>query len=200
MEKDPKKMKHIVIESDGDLISFFLPMLNKGFDVCITVGVGIKDFLCNQIGLTPDYLENRIQTLFVDGKAVDDFDDTRIRSGSVLALSGAMPGLAGATLRRGGFYGRMRGEISHSGNAAVEACNDGQVTVKLFNLILKEAGPLFLRYGIMIQGEDFYQRLCSAPDRLKTGCGSVEVDGKSIEPAMLSTMDWDGKPVFLRVR
>jgi len=200
MEKDPKPLRHLVIESDGDLISFFLPVLSKGFDVCITVGVSIKDFLCHQIGLTPDYLENRIQTLFVNGKALDDFDNTRIRSGSVLALSGAMPGLAGATLRRGGFYGRMRGEISHSENAAVEACNDGHVTVKLFNLILKEAGPLFLRYGILTQGEDISHRLCSAPDRLETGCRSVKVDGKSIEPAMLSTLDWHGKTVFLRVR
>lgn len=200
MEKREEKQIHLTIETDAELTAFFLPLLNKGFEVCATVGVSIKEFLCNQVGLSPDYLENRIQTLFADGKAVDDFSGMLIQPGSVLALSGAMPGLAGATLRRGGFYGRMRGEISHSEKAASTACGEGHVTVKLFNLILKESGPLFLKNGVLIQGEDFYQRLRSAPDRLKTGCRSVEVDGKAIDPALLSTMDWDGKSVFLRVR
>jgi hypothetical protein len=190
---------HLTIEADAELISLFIPLLNQGFEICAAVGVSIKEFLCNQIGLSPEYLENRIQTLFADGKAVDDFNDTLIRSGSVLALSGAMPGLAGATLRRGGFYGRMRSEISHRDKTASIACGQGYVTVKLFNLVLKEAGALFLKYGVMIRGEDFYHRLRSIPDRLKTGLRSVELDGKPIQTARLSTTEWDGATVFLRV-
>ena len=193
-----KTQMHLNIEADADLISFFLPLLNKGFDICITVGVSIRDFLCEQVGLSPDYLEDRIQTLFVDGKAVDDFAATVIKTGSVLALSGAMPGLAGATLRRGGFYGKMRGEISHTEKPDPNACGEGHVTVKLFNLILKEAGPLFLKKGVLIQGEDFSQRLSVKPDRLN-GCRSVELDGKPIDPAMLSDMDWDDVTIFLCV-
>ena len=196
---DNKTQIHLDIKGNPDLISFFLPLLNKGFDICITGGVSISDFLCEQVGLSPDYLEDRIQTLFVDGKAVDDFAATIIKTGSVLALSGAMPGLAGATLRRGGFYGKMRGEISYTEKTDPNACGEGQVTVKLFNLILKEAGPLFLKKGVLIQGEDFSQRLSVKPDRLKTGCRSVELDGKTIDPAMLSDMDWDDVTMFLCV-
>jgi hypothetical protein len=201
MEQNEKRLQpiHLTIGADPEIISFFLPLLNKGFEICATMGVTIQAFLCDQIGLSPDYLENRIQTLFADGKAVDDFGDTLIRSGSVLALSGAMPGLAGATLRRGGFYGRMRGEISHDENPAVNVCGEGQVRIKLFNLILKEAGPLFLKHGVIIDGEDFYHRLLRAPARFETGCRSAELDGKPVDPALLSTMDWDGKTVFLRV-
>ena len=194
-----KTQIHLNIEADADLISFFLPLLNKGFDICITGGVSIRDFLCEQVGLSPDYLEDRIQTLFVDGKAVDDFAATIIKTGSVLALSGAMPGLAGATLRRGGFYGKMRGEISHTEKAEPDVCGEGHVTVKLFNLILKEAGPLFLKKGVLIQGEDLYHRLNMAPDRL-CGCQSVLMDGQPIDPATLKDRDWNDADVFLQVR
>ena len=75
-----------------------------------------------------------LQTVFLDSQPVDDFDGTHIRDGSVLALSGAMPGLAGATLRRGGYYARMRGGITHEDSkpkaVRAEPC---VVTLKLFN-------------------------------------------------------------------
>jgi hypothetical protein len=189
---------HLDIKGNPEVVSFFLPLLNKGFGVCIDVGVSIRDFLCKQVGLSPDYLEDRIQTLFVDGKAVDDFASTVIKSDSVLALSGAMPGLAGATLRRGGFYGKMRGEISHTEKAESNACGQGQITVKLFNLIQKEAGPHFLKNGVLIQGEDFYHRLSMFPDRLD-GCESVQMDGRPIDASTLKDMDWNGTGLLLQV-
>ncbi len=198
-EKNGKKQIHLTIEADADVLSFFLPLLNHGFDVCITEGVSIKEFLCDQIGLHPDYLENRIQTLFVDGKAVDDFGGSPIQAGSVMALSGAMPGLAGATLRRGGFFGRMRGEISHPDKPISTTCGEGHVTVKLFNLILKEAGPLFLKHGVLIRGQDFYHRLSSAREDLKIRYQIVELDGISIAPETLPRMDWHALKVFFSV-
>ena len=189
---------HLDIKGNPEIVSLFLPLLNNRFDVCIDAGGSIRDFLCEQVGLSPDYLEDRIQTLFVDGKAVDDFDATVIKTGSVLALSGAMPGLAGATLRRGGFYGKMRGEISHTEKPDPNACGEGHVTVKLFNLILKEAGPFFLKKGVLIHGEDFYHRLHMFPDRLD-GCESVVMDGNSIDPATLKDRDWNDTELFLQV-
>ncbi|MFC1662292.1 hypothetical protein ACFL3S_12715, partial [Gemmatimonadota bacterium] len=83
--------------------------------------------------------------------------------GAVLALSGAMPGLVGATMRRGGYYSRMREGISHSGSDAAggtaageaeEADRGGEgnlVIVKLFNRPLADlaetlaARPLLVR-------------------------------------------------------
>lgn len=190
---------HLEIKASSEIVSFFLPLLNKGFNVCVEVGSNIKDLLCKQIGLSPDYLEDRIQTLFVDGKAVDDFAATVIKNGAVLALSGAMPGLAGATLRRGGFYGKMRGEISHGEEATPDACGEGHVTVKLFNLILKEAGPLFLGKGVLIHGEDFQHRLSMAPNRLND-CDNMVLDGRPVEPEDLKERDWNDADLFLVVR
>ena len=186
------------IKGSPETVSIFLPLLDKGFSVCVEVGSNVQDFLCKQIGLSPDYLEDRIQTLFVDGKAVDDFADTIINNGTVLALSGAMPGLAGATLRRGGFYGKMRGEISHSEDTAPDACGEGHVTVKLFNLILKETGPLFLSKGVVIQGEDLKHRLNMVPGRLDE-CESITLDGQQVDPAAVKEKDWNDSDVFLQV-
>lgn len=54
------------------------------------------------LGLPHFYVEERIQTLLLNGLAVDDPDTAVLESGARLALSAAMPGVLGATLRRGG--------------------------------------------------------------------------------------------------
>ena len=52
----------------------------------------------------------------------------------VLALSGAMPGLVGATMRRGGYYARMREGITHEETGKADGGGEqGFVVVKLFN-------------------------------------------------------------------
>ena len=184
----------------ADFIPSFYPLLGKGFQVCTELGLSIKEFLCRQIGLSPDYVENSIQTLFLDGKAVDTPDSAIIRDGSVLALSGAMPGLAGATLRRGGFYGGMRGEISHGGETFHTICGEGYLTVKLFNLILKQTGAKFLKNGILINGEDLNAILTAQSNRLHTKCRAAELDGKSIDPNTLTGIKWNGVTVFLQIQ
>jgi len=44
-------------------------------------------------GLDEDYVTQRISTIFLDGKPVDDIDTLLVRDGAVLSLSAAMPGL-----------------------------------------------------------------------------------------------------------
>ena len=65
------------------------------------------------LGLSPEYVDKRIQTLFLNGKAIDNPDTALLKEDSTLALSAAMPGLLGATLRKGSYYARMRNEISY---------------------------------------------------------------------------------------
>jgi len=70
--------------------------------ISATVGCSIKNLLCNQFDITPEYLSDRISTIFLNGKPVDDVESAIIKDNSILALSGAMPGLVGATFRKGG--------------------------------------------------------------------------------------------------
>jgi hypothetical protein len=104
---------------------------------------------------------------------VDDIDTACISNGSVLSLSGAMPGLAGATLRRGGQLASFRGSISCRSDGKSVSSQTGHVVVKLFNLLVKDLGPMFLKQGILVtkkqledflgnQSEKFWQSLTSA--------------------------------------
>ena len=143
-------------------IHFFYPLLRHGFMVETPVGCSVKTMLSNSLGMDDNYIEDRIKTIFLDAKPVDDINTACINDGSVLALSGAMPGLAGATLRRGGQLASFRGSISCRSDGKNASGQAGHVVVKLFNLLVNDLGPIFLKQGILIkkkQLEDFFDIL-----------------------------------------
>ena len=183
-----------------ELLTIFSKLAERGFRVNIQTGCSVKDLICNQLGIAEDYLEKRIQTIFLNAKAVDDLDSTMVTDGSNLALSGAMPGLVGVTMRRGGFYAALRSQISHEKNLSASHQGDGQIVIKLFNLVLKELGPGFLQQGIRTNGKNLQDLLKRHLNELKTGCISGELDGEPVEINSLLEPDWDDKTVFLKVR
>src|SRR4030042_1220880 len=132
------------------LVPLFFPILQKGFVLQAQVGCSVKTFLLEELRLSKEYIERRIQTVFLDGQAVDDVDRVTVRNGAVLALSGALPGLLGAALRRGGFYAALRSQITCKQNQESQAIGKGQMTLKLFNLTVRELGPSLLERGIGI--------------------------------------------------
>jgi hypothetical protein len=111
----------------------FKALLQRGVGIPNGSGGSVREFLQGTLGIDAAYVEEKLQTVFLDGHPVDDFDRAVVRPGAVLALSGAMPGLAGATMRRGGFYARMREGITHAGTDTPEGSGKGVVVVKLFN-------------------------------------------------------------------
>ncbi len=76
---------------------------------------------------------------------MDNLTTAIIRNGSVLALSSAMPGLAGATLRRGSIYASLRNSINYEEKNELTQKMDGVITVKLFNVLINELGPVLLQ-------------------------------------------------------
>lgn len=131
-------------------------LLQRGVWLRATTPAPLGDFLVDQVGLASDYVRRRVETIFLDGMVVDDLEHSIVRDGSTVTLSAALPGLVGATLRRDGFYKSMRAGISwetlgDDGGAAAPAA--GLVRVKLFNLILREAGPHVLALGVLVDRE-----------------------------------------------
>ena len=183
-----------------DRMSLFSPLLGQGFTLKIRTGISVRNLLCRQIGVSDDYLDQRIQTIFLDGKVVDNVDTAVISQGSSLALSAALPGLAGATLRRGGAYAAMRSQISHKNIAVNDPDENGTVMLKLFNLVALELGPMFLKQGIWVDGknlENFFQRV---PDFFWDGCLTAKIDGSSLDVREMSLMEWKQKQVFLKLK
>ncbi len=124
----------------------FTLLFQSGVSIRCITGVSIEQLLIDQLGIQRDYLEKRLSTVFLDGSPVDDIGEASIASGMTLALSSSMPGLAGATLRRKGMLSSMRRSITyHRGNERPEKANEGFVTIKLFNVLAKEIGPVLTK-------------------------------------------------------
>lgn len=133
-------------------LSLLSPLWQLGVEMNAQTGTTIRDILCRQIGIDDAYLDERIQTLFLNGKAIDDPDRTMVADKSTIALSAAMPGLAGATLRKGGSYASFRQAITDTAcGVAADAYQQGTITLKLFNFIAQELAPILLRYGIKVE-------------------------------------------------
>ena len=143
----------VAITSGAPRWSDFSGLLQRGVFCPLAGQCSVGDFLTGQLGIDPDYIRDRIATVFLDGSVVDDLATATIRPGSTLTLSAAMPGLVGATLRRGGFYSAMRSEISwKAGDGDFERSGGppGTIRLKLFNTVLREIGPSVLGRGVLI--------------------------------------------------
>ena len=161
-------------------IHSIFPLLQRGFMVKVRVGCSIKTVLCKQLGVDPEYVEKRIKTIFLDGKPVDDINSAIVKQGSTLALSAAMPGLAGAILRSGGHLASLRGEIAHKEGKKAIPRREGMVILKLFNLLMNELGPTLLKRGIFLRREHLESHLVGLGEDFWSGCKGAQVDGKEV--------------------
>ena len=145
---------HIRFVLDPNRVSLFSPLFQRGVYVLSLSGSTLKKFLCDQLGILPEYLGERITTLFLDGKPVDDPASVTITADATVSLSASMPGLAGAALRKRGTYSVLRQGISSPRTPAAASPAPCLVRVKLFNLIIDEAGAGLLTRGVWVQSAE----------------------------------------------
>jgi hypothetical protein len=143
------------VELPKDGIDILRPLFQQGIRVRIPDGISVSELLVDVLGVDAEYVRRRITTVFLDGSVVDDMDTARLHAGSFLALSAAMPGLVGATMRKGGYYAAMRGAITLEAGQEIEDPTGQWVeaTVKLFNLLIDEIGPAVLAHGVALPFE-----------------------------------------------
>lgn len=177
----------------------FHPLMQEGFMVRTQLGCTIKTLLCDQFKVSPEYLEARVQTVFLNGKPVDDLESTEIPAGATLALSAAMPGLVGATLRRGGYYAPMRSDITYRRDEAHGARGEGMVRIKLFNLLGPELAPTFLARGIWLSSSRLQAFLSQLPDEFWSECQAIHLDGTAMAAMALRRVIWPESAETVRV-
>jgi hypothetical protein len=158
-------METQVVQLSADQLNTFFPLLQKGVTVPADVGCTLESLLCDQFAIPAEYVTDRITTIFLDNRPVDDLDRTLVQDGSRVTLSAAMPGLVGATMRRGGFYAALRQGISHVMDRGAAAAESGTVRIKLFNLLLEELGPLVLARGLILEPGELTDLLQNIPGR-----------------------------------
>ncbi|MFZ0131553.1 MAG: hypothetical protein WAK95_03350 [Desulfobacterales bacterium] len=158
----------------------FTPLFSQGVRIGACLECSVKELVCGQLGVPEDYLENRVQTIFLNGHPVDDAAGAIVGEGATIALSAAMPGLAGAVLRKGGVLATLRRDITYrTQGSAHETCR-GRVTLKLFNMTSREIGPLLLAFGILIDGAGLKEVFDRCGDLLRQGCRQAQLDGGAI--------------------
>lgn len=156
-------LEPITLHLSAEQLPIFFPIFQSGVTVSATVGCTLKSLLCDQFAIPAQYVTERVTTIFLDNRPVDDLDHTLIHDGSRVTLSAAMPGLVGATMRRGGFYAALRQGISHVTENGTAAGENGTIRLKLFNLLLAELGPLVLARGLILEGSVLTELLTSLP-------------------------------------
>jgi hypothetical protein len=164
----------LTLSVPADRVPCLFPLLQKGFALAVLVGCPIRALLRDGLGLTDEYVETRIQTVFLDGKPVDDIDTALVHDGATLALAPAMPGLMGAMLRRGGHYSPMRSGITHRGDEAPQGIGEGRIVMKLFGMALRELGPRLLERGIEVNAGDLAQIVRELPGECLGGVDALE--------------------------
>jgi hypothetical protein len=163
--------------------STFSPLLQRGVMVPLNSEVILRHFLYDRLGLSPEFVEDYLSTIFLNGKPVDDLDQATLRGDDTLALSAAMPGLVGATMRRQGLVASLRSGISHRPEERPESgSSSNAITLKLFNLMIEAVGPTILENGVLLPQEDWEQFLQSAGLNLWDRCRTVRINGQDVTP------------------
>jgi hypothetical protein len=178
MQDHPEACLDLTMTRDA-LHHLFL-LMQDGFSLRIACPCTLLTFLTEKMGLERAFIEERIQTIFLNGKPVDDLVSATVGNGSSLALSAAMPGLVGAAMRRGGYYGALRSSITHRGEPGPVGAG-GMVRVKLFNLLLEEMGPGLLESGILVAGPDVAGFLGRQEASFWDGCTQILLNGSPLD-------------------
>lgn len=133
----------------------WMPLLGSGIGIAFTPGNTLKAVLCDQLSVEPDYVKHRIQTILVNSRPIDDPEQVVVSHGDIVALSAAMPGLVGTTLKRGSHLAAMRSDITlHTAERKPEDSAVSILTLKLFNMVAAELGPGILTGSIYVNGSD----------------------------------------------
>ncbi len=133
-------------------VAAFSSLLQHGILYAVDKPVDICSFLLALPGFSADYLAKNVQTVFINGSAADSLDRF-LGSGGTVALSAAMPGLAGAIFRRQGPHGSLRSRTE--GKADCGNTGPGFITLKLFNSIATERVLELMTQGILIDSQAF---------------------------------------------
>ncbi len=178
-------------------IDRFTTLLQSGIHLPVESGMPLGVFIDSLPGFDLEYISNTIQTIFLDGNAMDDLEHPLTRQDHVLALSAAMPGLAGAIFRRNSLCAALRTR-SDSRSTNKKSNHDLFILLKLFNTIALEKGGELLRSGGIFSGDilfSFFQQRPSLLDSIK----SIKIDEKiQTVKDFLSSLPGAG-PYYLKI-
>jgi hypothetical protein len=180
----------------------FSPLLQGGVDLEVPAGTTVEGLLTEVVGLSREYVSDRVSTVFLDRDAVDDLTSAVLAQGSVLALSAAMPGLVGGTMRRGSPLAAMRSSVSHRPGGGEGGDEPVTVRVKVFNLLLEELGVPLLAGGVVVSSARLRSFLARVAPSFWSGCREAVMDSHPLSPGetVVHELGEDDEPILFTVR
>ncbi len=162
MQTIKKNITSLELQLNPGSMQKFSSLLQNGVGIRGSFGESLGVFLSRLPGFTTPYIIDSIQTIFLNGTPIDDLETPLIEEKMVLALSAAMPGLAGAIFRRNSLHASLRGTKSSAIDQEL-TFEDVFVTLKLFNIIAVERGPEILNQGVLIKKKGLKEFLKDRP-------------------------------------
>jgi len=193
MEADPESMvsANIDLTWQADRLSAFFPLLLHGVILKVRPGSSVRSMLCDQVGISTDYLSKRIGAIFVDGKAVPDVDSVTVKDGSTVALSGVItePFLRCALGEPDRYSNRERAAVQREPDE-ISSERESFFHLKIYNLLTSDLGPSLFQAGIRVKAgvlDDFF---ATRPVGFWAGFQSAKVDSQPVESSYLQERRW----------
>lgn len=139
------------VRTPADSILPYTTLLQTGILVESKPLPTVGEFLCSLPGFTSQYIHERIETIFLNGLPVDDLETIIVGSAPILAISAAMPGLAGAIFRKNGFHAALRTSINNDSSDEAQSSEHLMILLKFFNMIVSERGETILHDGCLMK-------------------------------------------------
>lgn len=147
-EVRPSAIEELHLDMAPQSVRRWRMALHSGFCFRIPAGLTVRELLVENLGMEADYVENRVRTVFLGGRPVDDIDEARVHHGAEMTLSTMLPGVAGITMGRGNLIAAYRADITYREDSEVQDQGQTLIFVKLLNFLAPETGHLFLTRGI----------------------------------------------------
>jgi hypothetical protein len=187
----------LTLKAGKGTINIMATLLQRGFVQPISGAISIADLLTALPGFSSDYVRDRVQTIFVNGLAEDNIH-RQLVAGDTLALSAAMPGLAGAIFRRGGQHAFLRTRPVAS--AKGQGDQSGQITLKLFNMIATETGSQLLETGLLVRGAVLARFFDRQAERMLPLIIRAELEGVCVKPEQLAAVTGKYGLLFVQIQ
>lgn len=172
-----KKYPELRFTCPEDQLIRLATVLQSGFHVKGTAGNSIFSLLTTIPGFTEAYIVDEIQTIFFNGDAIDDMEAILHGPTATIALAGAMPGLAGAIVRKGSPWGALRKtRTTHDTDSTGDQID---VLIKLFNTVAADKGADVLTQAVRINALDLIHFLELRPSLLHS-FRDITLDGAPI--------------------
>ncbi len=176
MESQPHNLPNLELLVAPGTLLLFATVLQTGIAIQSRSGETLGAFLDRLPDFSKDYIINAIQTIFLNGTAIDDLETPLEGDNQILALSAAMPGLAGAIFRKNSFHAALRTTFKekqavHRDHAVII------ITLKLFNSIARDRGSALLAKGVWINATSLLTFFKTSPTLL-AHISHIGLDGK----------------------